>query len=466
MKATVAAQLTNDLYHYTTADIAIYNILDQGAVRLAPYESTNDPQESRQKLPTLSTSAGEDHTDQPAPIWQDADWWLRRYVKVACFTQDYELPDNALDADAFRGWAHPSLWEHYGGRHGGVCLRFDRVKLVEQFRSQLCSRGQCFHGPVEYPIQRLSVLPSEPLDVDQVHEFGTDAVVSRYIEKHYRTLFFAKHHDWANEQEYRLIMNEPSALPAYVNIDNCLTGVLLGDLFPPSMYEAARRALNRMPDAELFQLRYLNGKMLRFPTESNPDKKEIRARRAGPLADRLRELRTLELERDRAKAIGAELTAGVVNNLIRSISAVEAACAAWENVESAIYSRPRAIPPPQRARRAGVPGEVVEFETGSMCVVENLPKYSCTLVIAVAIQLLQAETVRLHGVIAVETWHAGGNQISELWRTSDECSMDDSTAHTAALVESMNAQLQAAKQEFDSARFPQKGFLGDRPRAD
>jgi hypothetical protein len=466
VKATATTQLTNDLYHYTTADIAVYNILDQRAIRLSPYELTNDPQESRQKLPALSTSAGEDYTSQAEPVWQDADWWLRRYVKVACFTQDYELPENALDTDAFRGWAHPSLWAHYGGRHCGVCLRFDRAKLVEQFRSELCARGQCFHGPVEYPTQRASVLPGEPLDVDQVYEFGTDAVVSRYIEKHYRTLFFTKHHDWANEQEYRLILNEPSTLPAYVKIDNCLTGVVLGDLFPPSMLEAVRRALSRIPGTELSQLRYHNGKMARFPSETISEKNGIRARRAGPLADRLQELRALELKQDQAKARGAELAAGVVNDLVRSISEVEAACAAWENVETAVYARPRAIPPRQRAKRAGVPGDIVEYESGSMCVVENLPKYSRTLVIALAIQLLQAGTVRLHGLIALETWLAGGNQISELWRTSEECSMDDTTAHTAALIKGMNAQLQTAKSKFDAVRLLQNDPSVNKLQAD
>ena len=37
---------TNDLYHYTGADVAIYNILDQGTLRLSPYEFTNDPEET------------------------------------------------------------------------------------------------------------------------------------------------------------------------------------------------------------------------------------------------------------------------------------------------------------------------------------------------------------------------------------------------------------------------------------
>ena len=191
------ARLTNDVYHYTGVDTAIYGILDRGAIRLGPYESTNDPQESRPKFPPLSSH----HDHEPADnevhqIWTHADWWLRRYVKVACFTQDFELPENALDENALRGWAHASEWAHYGADHGGACLRFDRTKLVEQFHAQMGSRGQCFDGAVAYPVQRFSGLPVDLLDLGQVREFGIDAVVSRYIEKHYEDLFFTKHHDW------------------------------------------------------------------------------------------------------------------------------------------------------------------------------------------------------------------------------------------------------------------------------
>lgn len=79
----IVARLTNGLYHYTSADIAIYSILDPGMIRLGPYESTNDPQESQQKFPTLSSHEdNKSEQDQTNEIWKQADWWLRRYTKV------------------------------------------------------------------------------------------------------------------------------------------------------------------------------------------------------------------------------------------------------------------------------------------------------------------------------------------------------------------------------------------------
>ena len=43
---------TNDLYHYTNANVAMYNILASGTLRLSPFESTNDLWESRPCTPT------------------------------------------------------------------------------------------------------------------------------------------------------------------------------------------------------------------------------------------------------------------------------------------------------------------------------------------------------------------------------------------------------------------------------
>jgi hypothetical protein len=120
--------------------------------------------------------------------------------------------------------------------------------------------------------------------------------------------------------------------------------------------------------------------------------------------------------------------------------------------EAEIYPRARAIPPEQYGKKAGVPSEVVEFQSGYMCVVENLPKYSYTLVIALAIQLLETGVLRFHGSVTLETWLPTGNQISELWRVFRESTVDDAAAVVEDLVEELDTQMRAARQEFDMHR--------------
>lgn len=62
------------------------------------------------------------------------------------------------------------------------------------------------------------------LDVEQIYEFGLDAVVSRYVERYHRELFFEKHSDWASEAEYRWVFVNPEPSPVYVDVSTALTG--------------------------------------------------------------------------------------------------------------------------------------------------------------------------------------------------------------------------------------------------
>lgn len=200
-RMAIVPALTDDLYHYTSSNIALDSIIAQMQLRLGLVELMNDPRESRPRYPNLSIAEGVPKAG-PA-IMEEADRLLRRAAKVACFTQDYELPDSVADRNALRGYAHPALWAHYAGGHTGVCLRFDRRALDSCMRAQLSSYGLLFEGAVEYRQELSSTAQATGLDVEQIHEFGLDAVVTRYIERYQRELFFEKHSDWASEAEYR-----------------------------------------------------------------------------------------------------------------------------------------------------------------------------------------------------------------------------------------------------------------------
>ncbi len=212
---TVPQTLTDDLYHYTSAEVALDSILAQAQFRLGLVEWMNDPREARQRYPSLQQPDGAS-SDGVEDLWEEADRLMRRATKVACFTLDYELPDSVLDRNALRGYAHPALWAHYGGDHAGVCLRFSRRALADRIEAVLGPRGQLFHGSVEYTLHPSRI--SRALDLEQVSEFGLDAVVAEYIRVHHRELYFSKHQDWSGEYEYRWVLVEPGPLPAYVDI--------------------------------------------------------------------------------------------------------------------------------------------------------------------------------------------------------------------------------------------------------
>jgi hypothetical protein len=131
---------------------------------------------------------------------------------------------------------------------------------------------------------------------------------------------------------------------------------------------------------------------------------------------------------------------------------VQSVCATWPDTGAQIFPRVRAIPPEQLGKQAGVPGEVVEFQSGYMCVVESLPKYSLTLVVALAVQLLETGSLRFHGLITLEKRPSTGNQTSELWRASREATVDEADAAAEDLIEELDRQVQSARREFDMRR--------------
>lgn len=198
---------TDDLFHYTSSDAAILGILATRTIRLSSFHGTNDLWESKPLYPTLQ-GAVDFSPETKMDLWDEIDRYIRVYSKVACFTNDWDLPAEVHDPDALRGWSHLSLWAHYGQRHAGVCLRFSRQKLLSAFRAARESAVHHFDGDVRYRTVSLGAGP-EGINLDQVAEFGADAVALRYADTHREELFFSKHIDWASESEFRLVRTDP-----------------------------------------------------------------------------------------------------------------------------------------------------------------------------------------------------------------------------------------------------------------
>src|SRR5690606_3793949 len=105
--------------------------------------------------------------------------------------------NSVLNPDIFRGWAHLSMWAHYGDSHRGVCLRFDRERLLAAFKAAEAGSVQQFYGAIKYRASMFGVGPYG-LDLGQILEFGVDATSLRYATQHKERVYFQKHADWAN----------------------------------------------------------------------------------------------------------------------------------------------------------------------------------------------------------------------------------------------------------------------------
>lgn len=461
---TLAAprKLTGHLFHYTSVDAAVSGILPSQTLRLSPYPATNDLWESEPHYPML-TSSGEHPAASDFAVWDDLDRQLRQHAKVGCLTQDIALPESVFNPDALRGWAHLALWAHYGGRHAGVCLRFDRERLVASFlKAHAGPTSLAFHGPVHYLTSPHSPV-TRGVDTRQVSEFGGDAVALAYGEKYKDQLFFRKHLDWDSESEYRLVVLNQTADYEFVDIREALTGVILGSAFPPDRIPDLLEILEQYA-VPVEQIRYLNRRMQCLPfekatlRETTPAPSSLLSatpRRAGSLAERWAALRAADAEAKAHQECAAPVAAAADRMLFKGIAILAAGLADWPATAVDTHSHIGAIPPEHQQRSPGLPGETVYAQVGYMCVVENLPTYSYTLVAAAAVQILAEGHLRLHAVITSERWRPNGNQQEERWRDTQECATEEIEAVVTQMLTELTRQVHRVRPLFDQERSQQ-----------
>ncbi|WP_225828038.1 DUF2971 domain-containing protein [Streptomyces naphthomycinicus] len=456
--ATAPQTITGHLFHYTSTTAAVTGILATGTLRLSPYKSTNDLWESQPHYPVLSAHHDQGDLDAGFSLWDEIDRQLRLHTKVGCLTQDVALPSSVSNPDALRGWAHLSQWAHYGDGHTGVCLRFDRDKLVSSLLEHAGPAAFAFHGPVRYLSSQDSP-PTRGIDVGQVVEFGADAVALAYAEANKDSLFFRKHIDWDSEAEYRLILLNRSTEFDHVDIRSALTGVVLGSAFPQEHVQGLLEALKPYPGVTVKYLHFHNRRLHCYPFEGFVPQPRLLStqpwpapRREGSLTERLPALRHAETEAEARRQAAHAILQGPLAQLEEGAERLVAELRLWPGTEVANHSRTTAVPGHLHARSPGVPGEVVHYERGFLCVVENLPCQTHTLTAAAAIQVLDDEQLRLHAVVETEEWLPDGNQREEHWRSGQESSAADAPTAVAALLRELTAAVQRARTQFDNTR--------------
>ena len=55
-----------------------------------------------------------------------------------------------LRADYYYGYYRPRMWAQYAEQHQGVCLVFDKEKLLKCFEKSLSAKGDLYYGEVDY----------------------------------------------------------------------------------------------------------------------------------------------------------------------------------------------------------------------------------------------------------------------------------------------------------------------------
>ena len=194
------------LFHYTRARTAFEHILPDQKIRLNPYRLMRDPLEA-QHWPEPSVDLGSPG-DPPPDERELARLGVVVGAKVAArlLSLTADTDDYGENTEPFgRGYARASMWQLYGDDHRGVCLAFDRERLLSALTSELADSARIIAKPVRY-VRALSPdsLPSEPLKDMSTEAFH--AAVEDYLEKNADLLLFTKLLDWSGEQEFRFVV--------------------------------------------------------------------------------------------------------------------------------------------------------------------------------------------------------------------------------------------------------------------
>ena len=159
------------LYHYTNLNSSI-KILKSNSLLFGKLSELNDINELQHPLYfddwSVSNAAHEE---------------INRYQQIS-LTQDGDR----------RGFDIPAMWGHYADKGNGVCIIFDKEKLINVLPPNI------FKGPVSY-----------------VKDFSPDILLQSYNgiiipfrREEIEDYFFKKSNDWAYEQEYRILIKVES----------------------------------------------------------------------------------------------------------------------------------------------------------------------------------------------------------------------------------------------------------------
>jgi hypothetical protein len=229
------------LYHYTTKETALEKILDSGKLRFNKFGMTNDPKETNYWLFNYRYSYND--MGKAYPDCNDyLNNLLKKHSNILCFTIDNLNLE--VDQNNRNGYMHSRSWAQYAGSHSGICLLFDKQKLINAITDKFSDSYSIWYGNVEYKNRlnkgngNCSTVTSKVINEQSLVE---------HIFNYKKELFFEKRTDWSDENEYRIIVYTPELVEDYLLIDiaNSITGIIVGvdfhDVYVPSIKEFCKK---------------------------------------------------------------------------------------------------------------------------------------------------------------------------------------------------------------------------------
>ncbi len=242
------------LYHYTSINAAL-KILDSEKLRFSMISRANDTIESKPKIEFPYDDSDSDIEEKISTVKDHIQNINKYHIALLCFSKDApksknnagkEKSQTSIDENQYytdlsgRGFALPRMWAQYAEDNCGVCLMFNREKLLSEVNKQLSGffieamdvtykkNFECVKLDKEL-FDSIYLQLSQDKSILVMNSFLKDKANRDFVIYNY----FTKSMDWKNENEFRILMcfdKSANAKFYYLNhIFDFLEGIIIGE---------------------------------------------------------------------------------------------------------------------------------------------------------------------------------------------------------------------------------------------
>ena len=237
--------LDDTIFHYTTMSVLLTHIGWTKKLKLGKRRDSRNPDEYKKwNYTAVGWESNTVSDEQVTKAFFDVNRTINDIVQndfdVACFTI-HELSSETKDQPVYikrRGYMRPRMWSQYGNDHMGVCLAISKKLLLDSVRTQYPSI-KVFANQVKYLNDEEIIRRMRPMDAIKM---ATDSEYStQFIFNNIEEIFFMEDEDFRDESEFRIVLHNKNCENFYLNINEFLLGILVGDRVPKGLNENLKK---------------------------------------------------------------------------------------------------------------------------------------------------------------------------------------------------------------------------------
>jgi hypothetical protein len=199
------------------------HILEDYSFKLNSLSGANDPYEYIKRY--ASVGGGGNYDKRFETAMNIVENILPNKIKRGCFVADEGDDDN------YKTWTsilNAPLWAHYGGNNEGAAIVFDSKSLLDACKAHIDHPWALHADRVTYPM--VLDFNDDPSAV-RLDDIGVinDINVAKYLFDKASKFWFKKGHQWAHENEYRVMLFNEEVGSTMIEIKDSIKAIVFGE---------------------------------------------------------------------------------------------------------------------------------------------------------------------------------------------------------------------------------------------